>query len=143
LWRSLEKIPENYREPLVLFYREHRSIEQVAAELELSEDAVKQRLSRGRKLLQEEVQAFVENTLRRTAPGQVFSGAVLAALPMAAGAMATAGGAWGRKARRRPNRASWPRGFGPSSESSPASRRNGRCSAAGPRDVSAGSPGSC
>ncbi len=97
LWRSLEKIPENYREPLVLFYREHRSIEQVAAELELSEDAVKQRLSRGRKLLQEEVQAFVENTLRRTAPGQVFSGAVLAALPMAAGAMATAGGGLGAK----------------------------------------------
>src|SRR6478752_2855185 len=23
LWRSLERIPENYREPLVLFYREH------------------------------------------------------------------------------------------------------------------------
>jgi len=25
LWRSLEKIPEIYREPLVLFYREHQS----------------------------------------------------------------------------------------------------------------------
>src|SRR5690349_14659817 len=58
LWRSLEKIPELYREPLILFYRRHQSIESVAAELELSEDAVKQRLSRGRKLLQEEVQAF-------------------------------------------------------------------------------------
>jgi RNA polymerase sigma factor (sigma-70 family) len=83
LWRSLEQIPELYREPLILFYREHQSIAQVAAELELSEDAVKQRLSRGRKLLQEEVQAFVEDTLRRTAPGQAFSGAVLAALPVA------------------------------------------------------------
>ncbi|MGH7994609.1 MAG: RNA polymerase sigma factor, partial [Limisphaerales bacterium] len=83
LWRSLEKIPELYREPLILFYREHESIETVAAQLELSEDAVKQRLSRGRKLLQEEVQVFVESTLRRTAPGQAFSGAVLAALPMA------------------------------------------------------------
>ena len=79
LWRSLERIPEIYREPLILFYREHQSIESVAAALELSEDAVKQRLSRGRKLLQEEVQAFVENTLRRTAPGEAFSGAVLAA----------------------------------------------------------------
>ena len=88
LWRSLEKIPENYREPLVLFYREHKSIEHVAAELELSEDVVKQRLSRGRKLLQEEVQAFVENTLRRTAPGEAFSGEVLAGLPLAAGAAA-------------------------------------------------------
>jgi RNA polymerase sigma factor (sigma-70 family) len=87
LWRSLERIPELYREPLILFYREHQSIEHVAAELELSEDAVKQRLSRGRKLLQEEVQAFVENTLRRTAPGQAFSGAVLAALPAAPAAV--------------------------------------------------------
>ncbi|MGC3957265.1 MAG: sigma-70 family RNA polymerase sigma factor [Verrucomicrobiota bacterium] len=60
LWRSLERIPEIYREPLVLFYREHQSIEAVAMALELSEDAVKQRLSRGRKLLAEEVAAFVE-----------------------------------------------------------------------------------
>jgi RNA polymerase sigma factor (sigma-70 family) len=91
LWRSVEKIPELYREPLILFYRQHQSIEHVAAELELSEDAVKQRLSRGRRLLQEEVQAFVENTLRRTVPGQAFSGAVLAALPLAAGPMTAAG----------------------------------------------------
>jgi RNA polymerase sigma factor (sigma-70 family) len=91
LWRSLEKIPEVYREPLILFYREHQSIESVAEALDLSEDAVKQRLSRGRKLLQEEVQAFVENTLRRTAPGQSFSSAVLAALPLTAGSAATAG----------------------------------------------------
>ena len=26
LWRSLERIPENYREPLVLFYRENQSV---------------------------------------------------------------------------------------------------------------------
>ena len=92
LWRSLERIPPLYREPLILFYREHRSVEHVAVALELSEDAVKQRLSRGRKLLQEEVQAFVEDTLRRTAPSQAFSGAVVAMLPLAAGpAMGAAG----------------------------------------------------
>lgn len=90
LWRSLEKIPELYREPLVLFYREDQSIQQVAEALELSQDAVKQRLSRGRKLLQEEVQAFVEGALRRTAPSPAFSGAVLAALPAAAGPAAPA-----------------------------------------------------
>lgn len=81
LWRALERIPDTYREPLILFYREEKSIERVAAELELSEDAVKQRLSRGRKLLQEEVVPFVEGTLSRTAPGQSFSNAVLAMLP--------------------------------------------------------------
>lgn len=81
LWRSLERIPENYREPLVLFYREHQSIETVAANLELSEDAVKQRLSRGRKMLQEEVLAFVEGALKQTAPGKAFTIGILAALP--------------------------------------------------------------
>ena len=90
LWRSLEKIPELYREPLILYYREHQSIEHVAVALDLTEDAVKQRLSRGRKLLQDEVQTFVEGALRRTAPGQAFSGAVLAMVPLAAGSAATA-----------------------------------------------------
>jgi RNA polymerase sigma factor (sigma-70 family) len=97
LWRSLEKIPELYREPLIVFYRERQSIESVAVELELSEDAVKQRLSRGRKLLQEEVQGFVEGALQRTAPGQAFSNAVLAVLPLAAGPAATAGVGAGAK----------------------------------------------
>ena len=81
LWRSLERIPEIYREPLVLFYREHQSIEAVAANLELTEDAVKQRLSRGRKLLQEQVLAFVEGALAQTAPGRTFTLSVLSALP--------------------------------------------------------------
>jgi RNA polymerase sigma factor (sigma-70 family) len=81
LWRSLEQIPEIYREPLILFYREHQSVEIVAANLELTEDAVKQRLSRGRKLLQEQVLAFVEGALARTNPGQAFTLGVLAALP--------------------------------------------------------------
>ncbi len=82
LWRSLERIPEIYREPLILFYREHQSVEAVAQNLELSEDAVKQRLSRGRKMLQEQVLAFVEGALERTNPGQAFTMGVLAALPM-------------------------------------------------------------
>lgn len=81
LWRSLEKIPEIYREPLVLFYREHQSIETVAANLDLTEDNVKQRLSRGRKLLHEQVLAFVEGALEKTNPGKVFTLGVLAALP--------------------------------------------------------------
>jgi RNA polymerase sigma factor (sigma-70 family) len=81
LWRSIELIPESYREPLVLYYRGHQSVENVAAALDLSEDAVKQRLSRGRKLLQEQVLAFVEGALERTSPGKAFTIGVLAALP--------------------------------------------------------------
>ena len=83
LWRSLEQIPGTYREPLILFYREHQSIETVAATLELSEENVRQRLSRGRKLLQDQVTAFVEGALAQTVPGQAFTLGVLAALPVA------------------------------------------------------------
>jgi len=103
LWRSLEKIPENYRAPLILYYREHQSIEHVAVQLELTEDTVKQRLSRGRKLLKDEVMAFVENTLRRTAPGGSFSDGVLSALPLTglpgAGAVGAAGKSTGAAAK--------------------------------------------
>ncbi len=81
LWRSMERIPEAYREPMVLFYRETQSVERVAAALGLSEDLVRQRLSRGRKLLQEQVLAFVEGALARSAPGADFTLGVVAALP--------------------------------------------------------------
>ena len=83
LWRSLERIPEIYREPLVLFYREHQSIAAVAQSLDLTEDAVKQRLSRGRKMLHEQVLAFVEVALEKTSPGKNFTLGVIAALPVA------------------------------------------------------------
>ena len=82
LWRSLERIPEIYREPLILFYRKQQSVEAVALSLELSEDAVKQRLSRGRKLLHREVLTFVESALERTNPSKAFTVAVLATIPM-------------------------------------------------------------
>lgn len=81
LWRSLERIPEIYREPLVLFYREHQSVGTVAQNLDLTEDTVKQRLSRGRKLLHEQVLSFVEGALERSNPGKAFTVAVLATLP--------------------------------------------------------------
>jgi RNA polymerase sigma factor (sigma-70 family) len=81
LWRSIEQIPEIYREPLILFYRQHQSVEAVAGNLELSEEAVRQRLSRGRKLLSEQVTAFVEGALERTNPGNMFAAGVVAALP--------------------------------------------------------------
>ena len=81
LWRCLERIPEVYRLPLVLFYREQRSVEAVAEHLELTEMAVRQRLARGRKLLESEVVDFVEATLTRTAPDVRFRYTVLAALP--------------------------------------------------------------
>jgi RNA polymerase sigma factor (sigma-70 family) len=84
LWREVGQLPEIYREPFVLFYREHRSVSHVAAALELSEDAVLQRLSRGRKLLHERMLVFVESALDRTNPGKQFALGVQAALPLLA-----------------------------------------------------------
>jgi RNA polymerase sigma factor (sigma-70 family) len=98
LWRSLERVPQTYREPLVLFYRQHQSVERVAEALELTPDAVKQRLSRGRKLLHEQVLAFVEGALAQTTPGKAFTLTVLAALPvMTTSAKAAALGATAAK----------------------------------------------
>ena len=93
LWRSLDRIPDTYREPLILFYREQQSVERVARVLDLSEDVVRQRLSRGRKLLQEEVTSFVEGALRQTAPGSAFSSSVLAAIPVNGAGLAVGLGA--------------------------------------------------
>ena len=97
LWRSLERIPVIYREPLILYYREHQSVETVAADLELTEDAVKQRLSRGRKLLQEQVLSFVEGALGKTTPGKAFTLHVVAALPLLAAAQSATVGATAAK----------------------------------------------
>lgn len=91
VWQSLEEIPETYREPLVLFYREDHSVDRVADALDLSQDAVKQRLSRGRKLLRDHVASLVETTLSQSRPGKTFTTAVLVALPAIAPQIATAG----------------------------------------------------
>ncbi len=80
VWQALEQVPDNYREPLVLYYRESHSVAEVAAALELSEDAVKQRLSRGRDMLRQQVAAVVEGALRRSRPGKSFTVAVMSGL---------------------------------------------------------------
>ncbi len=88
--QALQQIPTKYCEPLVLFYRHDQSIKQVAKQLELSEEAVKQRLSRGRKLLKEQVVTMVETTISRTGPSMLFTVAVVAALPAIAPQVASA-----------------------------------------------------
>jgi len=100
VWSALESLPETYREPLVLFYRDDESVSRVAEALELSEDAVKQRLARGREMLRSEIAATVERALKRSGPGVVFTLSVLGALPGfgAASASAATIGAAGKAA---------------------------------------------
>ena len=81
LWRSLGELPATYREPLVLFYRQHQSVADVAGSLDVSEDVVRQRLSRGRAMLSERVASLVEGVLRGSGPTNAFTLGVLGALP--------------------------------------------------------------
>ena len=81
IWVALEKIPEQYRVPLVLFYRSGQSVAEIAAALELSENALNVRLTRARKFLRKELEKQVENTIATSGPGEMFSLAVIAALP--------------------------------------------------------------
>jgi RNA polymerase sigma factor (sigma-70 family) len=80
MWSTLEQMDASYREPLILFYRDQQSVERVAQELDLTIDTTKQRLSRGRKLLQNAVLDIVEQNLVRSKPGAVFTAAVLSAI---------------------------------------------------------------
>lgn len=82
---SLSRLPESYRVPLILFYRDGQSVRAVAEALTISEDAVKQRLARGREMLREQMSGLVESVLARTAPTAVFTITIAAAI----GALAT------------------------------------------------------
>jgi protocatechuate 3,4-dioxygenase beta subunit len=81
VWQTLERLPEIYRIPLILYYRERRSVSRVAEALGLSTGAVKQRLHRGRLMLKQEVMSLVEDSLERTRTRRNFTSKILAALP--------------------------------------------------------------
>jgi RNA polymerase sigma factor (sigma-70 family) len=75
---ALARVPEKYREVLVLYYQDNQSIRDVAETLGISEDAVTQRLSRGRRYLADGVTALVETSLRGARPRRDLVAAVLA-----------------------------------------------------------------
>ncbi|MHC4243216.1 MAG: sigma-70 family RNA polymerase sigma factor [Planctomycetota bacterium] len=77
---ALSKIPETYREPLVLYYREDKSYRQVADQLGFSEHTARDRVSQGRNLLREKIASFVEDTIERTKPSKVFTTTVIASI---------------------------------------------------------------
>ena len=93
VWRALEGLPADYREPLLLFYWEDESVRRVGETLGLSEEAVRQRLSRGRKMVRREVEALIAEGTRRLRPGGAFTAAVVAALPLGPREAAAAGAA--------------------------------------------------
>src|SRR5204862_2259428 len=91
---SLAKLPELYRLPLILFYREGQSVRAVAESLAISEDAVKQRLARGREMLRDRMSGLVETVLKRSTPTAVFTMTVAVAIGALAAPAAIAGAAF-------------------------------------------------
>lgn len=78
---TLSRVPETYREVLVLYYQCDRSIEEVARALGIGESAALQRLSRGRKYLAEGVTDLVERSITASRPRRALPALVVAALP--------------------------------------------------------------
>jgi RNA polymerase sigma factor (sigma-70 family) len=76
---ALGQVPDVYREPLVLFYFEERSVDEVARCLGISAATTNKRLSRGRKCLAERV-AVVEHHVTRRGPQRGLAAAVLAVI---------------------------------------------------------------
>ena len=81
---TLETLPEKYRTPLVLFYREDQSVAAVAQSLVLSHDAVKQRLKRGRDALRRQVESTLAKTLVSAAPSAAFMASIATAVSVLA-----------------------------------------------------------
>ncbi len=92
VWSTVKELPETFREPLLLYYRYSRSVADIAESMALSEETVRQRLSRGRRMLKAEVEKQVEQALESTRPDTAFTMAVLASLPMAASMTASVPG---------------------------------------------------
>lgn len=78
---ALARVPETYRDVLVLYYREQQSVREVAETLGISEAAALQRLSRGRQYLATGVTSLVEKSLRGHRVRKNLVAAVIAALP--------------------------------------------------------------
>ncbi len=78
--RALDQIPEKYREPLILYYREEKSVREVAGLLALTENTARQRITRARSMLKKKVSDMVETTLTHTRPGKAFTAAVMSSL---------------------------------------------------------------
>jgi RNA polymerase sigma factor (sigma-70 family) len=89
-WHALRTLPPRYREPLVLYCRLDHSHARVAESLGLSEETVRQRVSRARQKLRDQVDG-VERQVR-AARGPTAAGVIALIWSKSAGAAPAAGG---------------------------------------------------
>jgi RNA polymerase sigma factor (sigma-70 family) len=89
---ALAAIAEAYREVLVLYYVQGRSVRELATGLGISEDLAKQRLSRGRRALRTSLERRVEDALGELGPSKTFTAAVMVSVTAATVRTARAAG---------------------------------------------------
>ena len=79
--KALAEIPDKYREALVLFYVEEKSVRECAAMLGVSETAFKTRLHRARTTMKSQLEETVESDLRSLGSRTEMKARVMAAIP--------------------------------------------------------------
>lgn len=77
LWTLVGQIPARYREPMLLHYSCDQSVADIAECLSLSDAAVKKRLSRGRSMLRDQSERFVELASACRAPASLATAVAL------------------------------------------------------------------
>lgn len=90
VWAMLARLPDVYREPMILFYRCEESTRDVAIALGENEATIRQRLKRGRDMLRAEITESIRTTLGATVPKAAFAAIVMASLPSTTYAAAAA-----------------------------------------------------
>lgn len=85
---AIRRIPELYRLPCVLHYRENYSVAEIAQILDLQRSTVQQRLSRGRRCIRKSMAELVERTLSQHKPAKGFVAGVMGLI--AAGSLPSA-----------------------------------------------------
>ena len=80
IWTSLDKLPDNYRKVLRLYYDDGHSIEEVALKLGINSATARQRLFRGREMLRSHVSQKISGVLDRKDPSRTFTARVMAGI---------------------------------------------------------------
>lgn len=82
---ALDRLPEGHRQILLLHYMEDATTPQIAARLDLTPAAARQRLHRARRHLQQEMESTVADVLRHEAPSEAFDEGVSALIERSRG----------------------------------------------------------
>lgn len=88
---ALDDLPPSYREPLVLFYWEGKSVDRVASVLEIATATAQKRIDRASTMITGELAAKFATTARARRPAKAVAAAVVAVIETNGGRVTKAG----------------------------------------------------